>query len=271
MSERQDIDAKKSAAAPAAPHPRPARPDVEIERVRDDARLRVWRHRGRSRRLVVCFSGLGRDHRRPPRLEFAKTASASGRDHVLYIADPNRSWLNAPGLIEEISALVEAEVARVTPEHVVAMGHSMGGYSALALGGFTRVDVALALSPQLAVDPDVVPEELRWKELRGRIGTFRIGDVSALMRPETEHCIIFGNYGREAAQRRLIRLGPNVHSFLLPGVRHDTVQRLYKAGLLDETVQLAFDGRHRRLRRILADGLGAVQLPSPARTTEEDA
>ncbi len=271
MSETQDIDAREGAAAPAAAQPRPARPDIEIETLRDDGRLRVWRHRGGSRRLVICFSGIGRDARRPPRLEFAKTASASGRDHVLYIADPNRTWLNAPGLIEEISALVEAEAARVAPEHIVAMGHSLGGYSALALGGFTRVDVALAFSPQLAVDPGIVPGERRWKELRGRIGAYRIGDVSALMRPETEHYIVFGRYPREAAQRRLMRPAANVHCFLLPGVRHDTVQRLHKAGLLDETVQLAFDGRRRRLRRVLADGMGAVQLAPPAEGTEDEA
>lgn len=271
MSETQDIDASEGAPAPADPHPRPARPEIEIERLRDDGRLRLWRHRGQSNRLVICFSGIGRDARRPPRLEFAKTASASGRDHVLYIADPNRTWLNAPGLIEEIAALVEAEAARLAPDHIVAMGHSLGGYSALALGGFTRIDAALAFSPQLAVDPALVPDERRWTEMRARIGAYRIGDVSMLMRPETEHYIVFGDYRREAAQRRLMRPAANAHCFLLPGVRHDTVVRLHHAGLLDTVVQLAFDRRTRRLRRLLAEKMRAVQLAPPAEGTEDRA
>ncbi|GHC26061.1 MULTISPECIES: hypothetical protein [Gemmobacter] len=265
MGETAPASAEGSAAAPSS---RAARPDVEISTLRDDRALRVWRHRGRGRRLVVCFSGVGRYQRRPPRLEFAKTASASGRDHVLYIADVRRSWLNAPGLIEEVVALVEAEAVEVGATQVVSMGHSLGGFSALALGGFTRVDSALALSPQLSVDPAVVPDETRWKSFRDRIETYRISDVRSVMARATQHYIIYGTHRSERAQLRLLRPATNTHCFTLPGVRHDTVMRMFHAGILDDAVQLAFGRRTRRLRKMLSDALDGVQLAVPV---EEDA
>ena len=262
----------ETAAGAAEPLPASARrPDVTIDTLRDDARLRLWRHRGRSTRLVVCFSGVGRDRGVPPRLEFAKTASGAGQDHVLFFADPARSWLNAPGLIEEIAGLVEAEAARLGAAQVVTMGHSLGGFSALVLGGFTRVDVALAISPQFSVDASVVPDEPRWMMYRKRIARYRIRQAADHMRPETQHYVIFGKHYLEAPQRRLMRPAPNTACFLLPGVRHDSVVRLHEAGVLDDVVQLAFAGRTRRLRQVLIDKMRAVQITAPRADTTEEA
>lgn len=257
--------------AAASDPARPARrPDVTIDTLRDDARLRLWRHHGRGDRLVVCFSGVGRDRRQPPRLEFAKTASGAGRDHALFVADPARSWLNAPGLIEEIAGLVETEAARLGVRQVVAMGHSMGGFSALVLGGFTRVDVALALSPQFSVAADVVPDEPRWMMFRKHFTAQRIREASDHMPAQTQHYVLFGTHYREAPQRRLMRPAPNVSCFLLPKVRHNSVVRLHEAGVLDDVVQLAFAARTRRLRQLLKDRMQAVQL-APASPANEGA
>ena len=265
MGETARASAEGSAAAPSS---RAARPEVSIAALRDDRALRVWRHRGQSRRLVVCFSGVGRYQRRPPRLEFAKTACAAGRDHALYIADARRSWLNAPGLIEDVVSLVESEVAEVGATEVVSMGHSLGGFSALALGGFTRRDTALALSPHFSVDPAVVPDESRWTRFRDEIARFRISDVRDVMAATTQHYIIFGTDRRERPQSRLMRPAANAHCFMLPGVRHDTVMRMYEAGILDDAVQLAFGRRTRRLRQMLAKALDGVQI-APRSMQEE--
>ncbi|MFD1809875.1 hypothetical protein ACFSHQ_22975 [Gemmobacter lanyuensis] len=125
---RDDASGRAGRRGSAVAAHRPPRPEIQIETLRDDRRLRVWRHRGQSNRLVVCFSGVGRDWRVPPRLELAKTACAAGRDHALYFADPARSWLNAPLLAEEIAGLIEAEVARTGATQVVALGHSLGAF-----------------------------------------------------------------------------------------------------------------------------------------------
>ena len=263
MGEMMRAEGQGGAAAPVAAH-RPPRPEIQIETLRDDRRLRVWRHRGQSNRLVVCFSGVGRDWRAPPRLELAKTACAAGRDHALYFADPARSWLNAPLLAEEIAGLIEAEVARTGATQVVALGHSLGGFSALVLSGFTRFDVVLALSPQMSIDPALVPDERRWSTLRARIPAFRIRAASDHMARATQHYVLFGTAAREAPQRRLLRPAPNVQCFDLPRVRHDSVVRIHQAGVLDEVVQLAFAGRTRRLRQLLRDRMKAVQAaPEP--------
>lgn len=261
MDEVLQVQMREGAEAPVPVHPpRRARPDVKIDMLRDDARLRLWRHAGKSDRLVVCFSGVGRNGKQPPRLEFAKTASAAGRDHALYFADPARSWLNAPGLIEEIVEIIEAEVARLGVREVVAMGHSLGGFSALVLSGFTRFDRVLALSPQLSVDPDIVPDERRWAQFRARIEAIRVHQAGDHMAAQTQHCIIYGRNRREAPQLRLLKPAENVQAFLLPKVQHDSVKRLYDEGILDDVVQLALGGRVRKLRQLLKARMRAVQI-----------
>lgn len=263
-------DDPQSAAAPG-PNALPQAPrGLPIRMIRDDAQLRLWRHRGQSRRLVLAFSSLGRETDVPPRMEFARTACADGRDHALYLADPQRSWLNAPGLIEDIAALVEAEAARLGVAHVVAMGHSLGGFSALVLGGFTKVDVALALSPQLSIDPALVPDEPRWMMFRKHIETIRIRQAADHMQETTLHYVIFGRDRREAPQRALLRPAPHVQSFELPRVRHDSVMRLYQAGILEDVVRLAFARRTRKLRQVLQAQMRGVHLNTPLASEETE-
>ena len=86
----------------------PALPRLDIPLLRKDWRLWVWWHRGESRRLVVVFSSVGHGPDTPPVLEFARSATAGGRDSAVFIADPQRTWLNGSGLIEEIVEVIEA-------------------------------------------------------------------------------------------------------------------------------------------------------------------
>lgn len=260
MTDRDDIAAQTGADAAFPALPR--RPDVTITPVRDDDGLRVWRHVGTSDRLVVCFSGVGSDPDQPPPLEFAKSATNLGRDHVLYIADPQRTWMNGPGLIEEIVSVVQGEVRQTGARDVFTLGNSMGGFAALVLGAFLPVRVALALSPQLSVDPAIVPEETRWRRWRDRIGAFRIPHaLDATEGSATRHYVLFGSMRREAVQRDLLRPAANIVPFVLRGVGHDSALRLREAGILDEVVQLAFGGRTRALLRTLRGRFGLVPGP----------
>lgn len=262
MDEARQSDGQQGgAAAPAAAQPVPApRPALAIETLRDDARLRVWRHAGQGRRLVVVFSGVGRDRSQPPPLELPRMATGPAGDHALFFADPARSWLNAPGLIEEVAAQVQAEAARLDVSEIVAVGHSMGGFSALVLGGFVPLARVLALSPQLSVDPAVVPDEPRWPMFRKHIAEYRIRRADAHLQPETQYYIIFGKHRREAPQLRLVPRAANVALFLLPEVRHDSVRRLAQNGVLEDVIQLAFGGRTRRLRVLLRERMRGYQV-----------
>ena len=45
--------------------------------------LVTWVHRGPTDKLVVCFSGIGKDVDSCPPCEFARTASGNGQQNVM--------------------------------------------------------------------------------------------------------------------------------------------------------------------------------------------
>ncbi len=236
---------------------------LPINLIRDTERLRVWEHRGASDRLVLCFSGIGDDPEMLPGYQFASVASGRGADTVLFIADPVRSWLNAPGLIEEIVELVEEHAARIGARRICSLGTSMGGFCACVIAGFTRVDTAVAMSPQYSVSPDVVPDEHRWMNYRERIADFRIRSVAEHLSAATSYYAFFGRHGREAPQRDRFPGGENIQMFVLPHTHHNVAQKLKRTGILAEVVQAAFDQRKWRVKRLVKRTLGGRMVTTP--------
>jgi len=235
----------------------PALPRLDIPLLRKDRRMWVWWHKGSSRRLVVVFSSVGNGPNTPPVMEFARSATAGGRDHAIFIADPQRSWLNAPHLVEEIVEVIEAARDEVGATQTVTMGYSMGGFAALAIGGFVAVDAALAFSPQISIDPGLVPEEGRWMRYRKRIGAIRIRSAADHMAAGTAHTILMGRSVLEAPQLRLLPVAANTDTYLLPRTRHDSATRVKAAGLLPQVVELAFSRRSDALAVLLGTSMNA--------------
>ncbi len=235
----------------------PALPRLDIPLLRKDRRLWVWWHRGTSRRLVVVFCSVGDGPDDPPVLEFARSATAGGRDSAVFIADPQRSWLNAPRLIEEIVEVIEAARDEVGAEETVTLGYSMGGFAALVIGGFVPVRAALAFSPQMSIDPALVPDEGRWRRFRRRIGTIRVHAATDHMAPETAHFIVMGQSRMEKPQTRLLPQAANVALYFLPRTQHDTAPRIKRAGLLPAVLDHAFSRRGAALGALLAEHLNA--------------
>jgi pimeloyl-ACP methyl ester carboxylesterase len=234
-----------------------ARARLDIPLLRKDRRLWVWWHKGSSSRLVVVFSSVGHGPDTPPLLEFAQTATAGGRDHAVFIGDPQRSWLNAPHLLEEIVEVIEAARDEVGATQTVTMGYSMGGFAALAIGGFVPVDAALAFSPQLSIDPVLVPGEKRWMRYRKRIGAIRIRSAVDHMVDETTHTILMGRSSLENPQLQLVPEAANTDTFLLPGTGHDSAPRIKAAGILPQVIDLAFSRRRDALAALLGDRMNA--------------
>lgn len=232
-------------------------PRLDIPLLRKDRRLWVWWHRGTSRRLVVVFSSVGHGPATPPILEFARSATANGQDNAIFIADPARSWLNAPNLLDEITEAIDAARDEVQAHDTVAMGYSMGGFAALVLSGFTALSATLAFSPQISIDPTLVPDETRWKKYRDRIAAIRIRSAAEHMSPATRHTIIMGDARLEAPQARLIPRAANVNTHYLPDTRHDTATRIKQAGLLPQVIDHAFARRSADLSALLAHSLNA--------------
>jgi hypothetical protein len=224
---------------------------LEIKEFRHEGGLRYWFYRGQSDRLVICFSGIGTGFRKPQPYEFAKVATMNGRDNVLFLADTDRSWLNNPGMLEAIKAETERRIAENGIRTTMTLGHSMGGYCAIVLAGLLPVDCCVAYAPQFSVNPDVIPNETRWRELRGRIREHRIRSVEDYLSPKTRYYVFHGDQRREARQRdRFVPTQQLLH-IILPGMGHSVPQALRSAEVLEIVTQACFEGRWRLMARKL--------------------
>ncbi|MEL7097616.1 MAG: hypothetical protein AAGM84_02190 [Pseudomonadota bacterium] len=230
-----------------------------IERTVDTATLQVWQHVGApgSDTLVVSFSSVGTDPDGVPPIEFPQLATAKGTGPALFIVDKTRSWLNAPGLLEEVVAQIEAFAAAQGAARIVTIGNSMGGYNAALIARFTRVDVALCFSPQASVHPDVAGDDLRWPRYRVGITEHRFAGLGAHLSADTQYIAVFGDRPREAPQYRRFPDAPNVEVLMLPGHGHGTAFTLKKYGLLGDAVGHGFAGDVPGLRAYLKDKLEA--------------
>lgn len=239
---------------------------INVTPVRDDAELRVWRHRGTGPRLVVCFSGIGDISGEPQPAEFVRSATMNGAGSALFIADVTRSWLNRPGLVERITEIVSAELTAIGGSEIVTLGHSMGAYMAAIMAAPLGAKAAICFSPQVSVNPEITPDEQRWRVFRDKIEEHRITGVHDYMRAETTYYVFFGRHFREAPQRDRFPTGQNVHFYVMPNTVHNTPQRLKKAGVLNRAVKLCAEGRNWRLQTLMKETFNAERLtdPSPA-------
>lgn len=231
--------------------------DLKIDLVQDSPDLCVWEHRAKSDYAVLCLSGVGTDPDATPGHEFAMSATGNGARNVMFVSDPNRTWLNEAGLVEDIVDRFEKFVDATGAKWTIGLGHSMGGFAALVLSGFTRIDRVLALAPQFSVDPQIVPEDDRWMEHREKLTEFRIRDAGEYMNETTDYVIVHGRHPRETPQRERFPVAANIRHFVLPGTHHNVPQKLKAAGLLSPFIKAVFDGRIKRTRMIMEDNFSA--------------
>lgn len=237
----------------------------DIRPVLQDDTLLAWFHPGEGSRLVVSFAGIGGVPGIAQGYEFARTATGHGRNHALFFVDPQRTWLNGEGLIDRIVTEIERRVTETGATQIITIGHSMGGFSAAVIPAFTRVDLAVCLSPQVSVHPDIVPDEDRWKLWRSRIATYRITGVADYLQDATRYYVFFGQHPREAPQRDRFPLGPNINFFTMPSTVHNTPRRMKVRGVLDSIIGAVFEDRTRLVRRIAKQDLNARQIITPTR------
>lgn len=236
-----------------APKPTPRLP-IEPHLERND--LVIWRHRGRSQRLVLSFSGIGSQGEAVPPYEFAKIATNNGEHSALFIIDPKRTWLNGDGLIEQIVEAVDAYAKEVGADEIVTLGHSMGGFAAIVLSGYLPVKTAIALSPQFSVHPDIVGDDPRWMYFRKHIKTHRLGGADAHMNAQTTYHVFHGGRSVEHPQRDRFPMKKNLYHTVLPKIAHRVPQKLKDLGLLERIMRAAMNDRARKVRLTL-EPLGA--------------
>lgn len=234
-----------------------------------DDDLCVWRINGTSSRLLISMSSIGDTDDDKPVPQFMSIAQGTS-DTVLFIADPRRSWLSRPGIIDEIKAVIETEAARLSAMQIVIFGGSMGGFAALAMPAFTTIQVAIAFSPQFSVDAAVVPEENRWMDLREKISSFPISNVADHMNDTTRYYLFYGRHQSEVHQRRLVRTMPNLQFYVMPNTQHNSALRMKKAKVLLPVLKACMKGQHKELNKIMTNSFGALRrVHKPAQVAEE--
>lgn len=209
--------------------------------------------------LVVSLAGVGTQRSVQPPAEFFRMSSQSGRNHVLFVSDASRSWLNGPGLADRIVAAIEAAVVDHGIRRIVALGNSMGGTMALLLASLTRIDAAIAVVPQVSVHPDRVPEERRWMFFRKKIAEWPFVAVEKLATENTEMTILHGGSDDEIVHLDRFPRDAKARHFVFPSLDHNLAKSLRKSGMLEKIIGRAIEGKPWQLRRSIEKAGGITR------------
>ncbi|MDZ4095066.1 MAG: hypothetical protein U1D35_09180 [Paracoccaceae bacterium] len=211
--------------------------------------LRIRYLPGRTQRLVISFSGVGNLRHEEPPLEFFRLAGWDGENHVLFVTDESRSWLNGPGMAERIVETVHRFVAQTSATSVIALGNSMGGTMAIHLSQMMPIDAVIALVPQYSADPSGVPEETRWRYFRRKIEQFRFSGIGDLPVERTRFIILHGGSTDEWAHARRFPVLAGLDHYILPACDHNLARTLHADKRLAPILRHAMLGHRWQVRK----------------------
>lgn len=222
-----------------------------IDTVYMDNDLRLRWMPGETKRLVVVFTGMHGGMGGQPLDEFAGSASGGGTNNVLFVTDRRASWYAVPGLWQRIVRMIRYLRKSEGVSEVVSLGTSMGGYGALLLPRDVRVKRAIAFSPQVTMDPDILVDE-RWPNVKKRWGRLPVRSVAETIDNTTAqyHVIAGEDCPEDQAHLDLIPEHPRVQRLILPRARHNVAKALKDQDLLRVLVGSLVRGRPRRVRRL---------------------
>lgn len=234
------------------------------------APLRMQYRGGSTDTLVVSLAGAGRNDFEKPCNEFYKTAAQGGRNHVLFVIDDSRSWLNGPGVADQIVAAIRLLRRAIGASRVVALGNSMGGTMALHLAQIAPIDAVIALTPQYSVDPKVLPDETRWQKFRDQIERYDFRTLDVLPEAQCEVTILHGDSTDELRHAERFPRHADLSHYILPGFDHELARDLHMAGALTEVIASAIEGRRARIQQHLQDMGAELRSPNPQETPAKD-
>lgn len=206
---------------------------------------------GTSETLVISLAGVGRGRKKQPAVEFFQLAYQGGENHVLFVSDASRSWMNGPGIADSIIETIEEVVKQTGVKRVVAVGNSMGGTMALILPYLTRIDEVLAFVPQFSAKQERVPEEERWKVFRNKISQWPFEAIETLPTDRCVVTILHGGTEDELIHMRRFPKDPNAKHFVLPQMDHRLAYRLHQSGKLERIVSTAIAKKPWKCRRAI--------------------
>lgn len=232
---------------------------IDIEPIPAPAPLHLGYIPGRSRRLVLSFAGVGYGTEVVPRGEFPRLASCDGENHVLLIADEQRSWMNADGLVEALDAAIAALKARIQPDRIVAIGNSMGGSSALIYTDHAGIDGAMAFVPQYSVCRSVMRRGNNWRHYTDRIKNWRFPAVPELSGKGKDVVILHGGNRFELLHAKRFGVHEDILHRIFPKDRHQLAVRLKEENQLQGMVAAFARGEMSEVSRLLNEA-GSVPL-----------
>jgi len=218
--------------------------------------LYVHNLKGQNKRLIVSFAGVGTRPKDVPAPIFVGTSSNFGENHVLYIADETRSWMNGEGIAEQIVDIVQTYRDENDIEEVVTLGNSMGGFSAIVLADLMHVDRVIAFGPQYSMRSEIVPEEERWRRYFNKIDTWRFDYVGEMAQKDTTYYIVHGDRDGETDHWRRFPRGKMINHYIVQNAGHRLPTMLRKRKRLKALVQQGFEGRTKRFRVNLERSFG---------------
>lgn len=247
--------------------------EAEIPLLYENGPLRIRYLEGEGSDLVVSFSGVGTQRAVEPPPEFPGIASADRRNHVLFVSDKSRSWLNGDGMANHILCCIRATADHINAERVIALGNSMGGTMALHMSRFFDFERVIAFTPQYSVLENEVPEEDRWVFFRKQIRSHPFPRVEKLRPEATKYYIFHGDEHRELAHALRFPKAPGISHFIMPDTDHNVAATLRGRGALRPLVQNLINGKPRQFRKMVSDlgGIPILQFTPPATALREPA
>lgn len=212
---------------------------------------------GSSDTLVISLAGVGNDRHAQPTIEFFQLAYQDGLNHVLFVSDASRSWLNGPGLAEAIVETIEKVVKEAGIKRVFALGNSMGGTMALILPYLTKIDEVLAFVPQYSAKPERLPEEDRWMFFRKKIKEWRFEAIDSLPTDRCVVTILHGGTPDELIHMNRFPRDPKAKHFVLPKMDHRLAHNLHKKKKLARIVAKAIAKKPWQCKRAI-EGAGGI-------------
>lgn len=229
--------------------------DVDLVEVSADAPLLIQYLQGANDVLVVSIAGVGTKRTEQPPPEFYKL-SRLDENHVLFVSDKSRSWMNGAGLADRIVTAIEAVVRDHGIKRVITLGNSMGGTMALLLPRLTKVDAAIAIVPQYSAHPDHVPEETRWRFFRKQITAWPFPAVDRLPDAPCETTILHGGDTLECHHLDRFPTANLTHHFVFPDHDHHLARELHRQGKLQRIIRQSILGHRYKARRVIENAGG---------------
>lgn len=221
------------------------RPDVSerplqerdgYETVFDDDTMAVLFIPGSKDNCVVSFTGVGHglggmDLQSP---EFSRSG---GDETRIFVIDKRRSWGNGIDW-DRLSDIVED----LAPDaEITTLGNSMGGFLAILSAPILGAGTAIAFAPQWSVDPEIVPEEMRWMQYRREISQIRYPDLSQSCAADCRIFVFFGDDRDDRLHIEFFRQ-QKMDLFVLNGGGHDVAAHLKRNGVLYPLVSACRSG-----------------------------